>query len=748
MFGKDQTPTQGASRGSGGGARQGIGSSSGESMILGRRLPVGAELVPGGVHFRVWAPLAQRVEVLEHGGKRAWDLQAEGRVSDPPAPSPQRGYHSGFIPGLRAGFLYRYRLDGGDAYPDPAARFQPEGPFGPSEVIDSSAFVWTDQRFPGLELPAQVLYELHLGTFSREGSCRAAAEKLEGLKELGITALCLMPVGDFPGRFGWGYDGVNLFAPSRLYGRPDELRHFVNSAHDLGLGVILDVVYNHLGPSGNFLHPFSDHYFSDRYENEWGEPFNFDGEHSAAVRELIVANAGYWIDEFHLDGLRLDATQAMFDSSKRHIIPELAEHCRSKAGGRKLLLIGENEPQNSALLRPESEGGLGLDALWNDDFHHATKVALTGSREAYYLDYLGSPQEFISLAKFGFLYQGQHYRWQNKARGSSTRGLLAPSFVSYLQNHDQVANSAQGRRIHQISSPGRFRALSTYWLLGPWTPMFFMGQEYAANTPFTYFAEHEPELAKKVLRGRKAFLHQFPRIAAEDDAWPIPNPADPQTFYSSKLDWQELEQGKEIFLLHRELLALRRGDPAFAQQDFSAVEGAVLCRECFVLRFFCDKGDRLLLVNLGRERSFDVLPEPLLAPPGPEGWSLLFSSESPRFGGRGTPPVTREAGLWLPPECAVVLRPGDLGGSTAKTPTPGCTSSDLPTSESLRAEALTPDSATPDATTPDPAGPNSATPDSTTPDPATSEALTPDPSTRDSALAKAQAGHPPESKQK
>jgi maltooligosyltrehalose trehalohydrolase len=357
-----------------------------------RRFPVGAEPSPAGTHFRVWAPKWPAVDVLV--------LAAAGECRVPLDPEPG-GYFSGLAAEAKAGDRYRFAVGDGE-YPDPASRYQPEGPHGPSEIVDSARFTWTDQDWPGIGRDGQVLYEMHVGTFTREGTWRSAAEELPALAELGITAIEVMPVSEFSGRFGWGYDGVDLYAPTHLYGPPDAFRGFVDRAHALGLGVILDVVYNHLGPDGCYLSKYSDHYFSRRYPGEWGDPLNFDDEQSAAVREFVVENAAYWIEEFHVDGLRLDATQGMYDASPRHVLRDVVDRARRAAGHRGVLVVAENEPQQAAA-RPGTcrTRGLGLDAVWNDDFHHAAVVALTGRREAYYTDYGGSAQEFVSAARRG-----------------------------------------------------------------------------------------------------------------------------------------------------------------------------------------------------------------------------------------------------------------------------------------------------------------------------------------------------------
>src|SRR6476646_9044676 len=399
-----------------------------------RRYPIGAELIgENQTHFRLWAPKAQEIDVvLENaaGGEPQFcSLTAE-----------PGGYFSGAA-NAGSGARYRFRVNGAaNFYPDPASRFQPDGPHGPSCIVDPINFRWSDGDWPGLKLKGQIFYEMHIGTFTREGTWREASEQLSELVRNGITVIEMMPIAEFPGEFGWGYDGVDLFAPSHLYGTPDDLRRFVDRAHSLGLGIILDVVYNHLGPDGNYLAQFSRSYFTTRYNNEWGDAINFD-DRAAAVREFVSANAGYWIDEFHFDGLRLDATQQIFDESQPHILAEVAARARSAAGRRSVIIVAENEPQDVRVLRPPKASGFGLDAMWNDDFHHATRVALTGRREAYYTDYFGTPQEFISCAKHGFLYQGQIYSWQRHRRGTPTTGFSRDRFVIFLDNHDQVANA-------------------------------------------------------------------------------------------------------------------------------------------------------------------------------------------------------------------------------------------------------------------------------------------------------------------
>lgn len=597
-----------------------------------RRLPLGAEPGAEGTHFRVWAPLRRRVEAVLEGGP-AFRLEPEAG-----------GYFSGLVEEARPGTLYRFRLDGLGPFPDPASRFQPEGPHGPSMVVDPGAFAWTDAPWRGVRLQGQVLYELHVGTFTPEGTWEAAAGELPRLAELGVTLVEVMPAADFPGRFGWGYDGVDLFAPTRLYGSPDDFRRFVDRAHALGLGVLLDFVANHLGPDGCFLREFSGDYFSRR-RTEWGDAINYA---SAPVREFFTACAACWISEFHLDGLRLDATQDIHDDSTPHILAELAARARAAAGGRSIVLVAENEPQQTRLVAPPGEGGYGLDGLWNDDFHHSALVALTGRAEAYLRDYRGSPQELISAAKRGYLYQGQFYQHQGKRRGSSTFGMAPWTFVNYLENHDQVSNLLHGLRRHQTTSPGRHRAMTALLLLAPGTPLLFMGQEFSASSPFVFFADHRPELREAVRRGRRDFLAQFPSMRGPDAGEAVPDPGDPRTFARCKLDLSEGKRNAAALALHRDLLRLRRSDPVFnAQLGGERLQGAVLGPEALVLRYLGGAdGDRLLVLNLGADLDLPSAPEPLLAPPDGGRWRLVWSSEAPAYGGSGAYSPVDERQSW------------------------------------------------------------------------------------------------------
>ncbi|HEU4602436.1 MAG TPA: malto-oligosyltrehalose trehalohydrolase [Steroidobacteraceae bacterium] len=608
---------------------------------------LGALRVNGATRFRVWAPAAKRVEVVLESGERFALSRAEG------------GYFAGESVSVRAGALYKYEVDGAGPWPDPCSRFQPQGVHGPSLVIEADRFEWTDSQWRGANLAGQVIYELHIGTFTPEGTFDAAIRKLAYLRDLGITMLEIMPLSECPGRWNWGYDGVQLFAPYHVYGDHDAFKRFVNAAHAQGLAVILDVVYNHLGPDGNYLKCFSPYYCSKRYSTEWGEALNFDDEHCNGPRDFVVGNALYWLREFHMDGFRLDATQSIFDASKPHVLAELTVRCREAAKPRDIVFIAENEPQRSEHLRPVEQGGYGLDAMWNDDYHHTAKVALTGHRDGYFFDYTGKPQEFISALKRGFLYQGQYYAWQKQPRGAPTRGLPARSSVIFLQNHDQVANTFLGDRVHSMAAPASYRTLCALTLLAPQTPLLFMGEEFAASNRFMFFADHHADLALLVHKGRRQFVSQFRAYADPAAQALIRDPAAESTFYESKLNWDEMQTHAHDLALHRDLLHLRRTDPVISKQDEAELDFAVLSERAFAMRWFDARGDRLLIVNLDQELCFSVMPEPLLAPPAGFDWQLMWSSEDVRYGGHGIahPNEHGRKGVWrLQGRCAVLMR--------------------------------------------------------------------------------------------
>jgi maltooligosyltrehalose trehalohydrolase len=612
-----------------------------------RRLSMGVEMQGrGAAHARVWAPACHSVEILV--------LHDRGRESAVPLDREDDGFFSGTFDAA-VGDRYWFRLDGDRKRPDPVSRFQPDGPHGPSQIVDPAAFAWSDAAWTGPSIEHAVLYEMHVGTFTPQGTWAAAVERLAHLADIGVTTIEMMPVTDFAGRWGWGYDGVNVYAPTRLYGSPDDLRRFVDRAHGLNLAVILDVVYNHLGPDGNYLGDFSPDYVTDRYRNDWGAALNFEGPRPA--RDFFAENGAYWIDEFHFDGLRLDATQDVRDASREHILAEIVRRARAAAGRRRIFVVAENEPQHTILLRDPAQGGYGIDALLNDDYHHAALVALTGRREAYYSDYTGSPQELVSCTRFGHLFQGQWYSWQAKARGTPGFDLPGSAFVHFLENHDQIANSALGKRVQQLSSPGRCRALTALTLLGPATPLLFQGQEFGSSAPFLFFADHEGPLRDAVREGRRQFLEQFPSARDPVLQQAMPHPDDPEAFERCRIDWSELATHQNALALHRDLLTIRREDPVIAGAARRRPDGAILTPHAFIVRYRPgDADDRLLVVNLGGDADITPLPEPLLAPPFQCRWEIQWSSDAVAYGGLGEAALKMAPSWRLAAESAVLLR--------------------------------------------------------------------------------------------
>lgn len=608
-----------------------------------RILPVGPETTSKGTHFRVYASNCKKVDVIhEKSASKPFPLKNENN-----------GYFSGFVPQIKKNDRYRFRLNGKQAFPDPVSHFQPEGPLGPSQVIDHSEFKWTDKNWKGIQIEGQIFYEMHIGTFTVEGTYSAAEKELEELAQLGITTIELMPLADFPGQFGWGYDGVNLFAPTRLYGTPNDLKSFINAAHHHGIGVILDIVYNHFGPSGNFISEYAHDYFHEE-ETEWGQAIDFE---NPATLEFYLSNLSYWLKLFHFDGFRIDAIQGLMSNT---LFEGLRKKLKSSAGKRSFILVGEDEPQDSDYLRPPSNKGFGLDALWNDDFHHTSKVRLTGSREGYYKDYTGTAQEFISCLKFGFLYQGQYYSWQKQNRGKPCLDINPSSFVLFIQNHDQVGNSPHGLRLHCLTDLGNLRAMTCLFLLAPSTPLLFQGQEFIASSPFLYFADHTDEIAKLIHAGRREFLSQFRHYATKDMQKAIPNPGDPSTFIKSKLDFSERIKNENIYTFHKDLIQLRKTDPVFSSQQ-THIEATVFNEHAFCVRFFGPRAqERLLLVNFSIDLELSPAPYPLIAPPFQSKWEILFSTEAYKYGGLGIIPFL-DMPVWvLTGHSAVLLKNTEL----------------------------------------------------------------------------------------
>jgi maltooligosyltrehalose trehalohydrolase len=514
------------------------------------RMRFGTELTRAGVRFRLWAPKHARIRLQIEGDDRPRDMRAED------------GWHMLDVAGAASGTRYRFVLPDGLRVPDPASRFQPEDVHGPSEVIDPEAYRWSDAGWRGRPWEECVLYELHVGAFTPEGTFRAAIERLDGLAALGVTAIELMPVADFPGARNWGYDGVLLFAPDSSYGRPEDLKALVDAAHARGLMVLLDVVYNHFGPDGNYLAAYAP-IFTERHKTPWGAAVNYDAEGSAEVRELIVANALYWTQEFHLDGLRLDAVHAIKDDTRPHILDEIASKVRAAAGERHVHLLLENEENEAARLRRDPQGRpLAYTAQWDDDVHHVFHVAASNERSGYYADYAGDTEKLGRALAEGFAFQGEMMDYRGAPRGEPSRDLPPTAFVAFIQNHDQVGNRAFGERLTHIAPQEAVRAVAVAYLLAPQIPMLFMGEEWAASTPFPFFVDFAGELADAVRNGRRAEFARFPEFQDPAQRARIPDPTAAATFQAAKLAWDEAGTGMhaEWRDWYRRILAVRHGE--------------------------------------------------------------------------------------------------------------------------------------------------------------------------------------------
>jgi malto-oligosyltrehalose trehalohydrolase len=510
----------------------------------------GATLQPdGGVQFRLWAPACEQVQLALEADGQILTMQAAGD-----------GWHEIESDTASAGTLYRFVLPDGMRVPDPASCFQPNDVHGPSEVIDHAIFAWTDSGWNGRPWHEAVIYELHVGAFTLEGTFRAAMERLDQLVDLGITAIEIMPVADFPGHYNWGYDGALLYAPDATYGRPEDLKAFVDAAHARGLMVFLDVVYNHFGPDGNYLPVYAPAFFTERHKTPWGAAINYDGQESAPVRAFVIENALYWIRNFHFDGLRLDAVHAIIDDSPKHLLKELAERVHASIPDRQIHLILENEEnQSSLLVRGENGSPHHYTAQWNDDVHHVLHVAATGEKEGYYADYLGDTKKLGRALAEGFAFQGERMSYKGEPRGEPTARLPPTAFIAFIQNHDQVGNRAFGERITAITSEEAVLAIAAIYLLLPQTPMLFMGEEWNAAQPFPFFCDFDGELADAVRKGRREEFAKFPEFQDEEKRAQIPDPQARETFASAKLNWGERKQPHHAAWLdwYRRVLGVR-----------------------------------------------------------------------------------------------------------------------------------------------------------------------------------------------
>ena len=520
---------------------------------------LGAAYLGGGrCCFTVWAPFTDKVEVRI----------VSPRESIVELDRDEQGYHQGIIEGVEPGSLYLYRLGGGKERPDPASRFQPQGVHGPSQIVNPD-FSWNDHSWIGLALRDYIIYELHVGTFTSEGTFAAVIPHLQNLKNLGITAIELMPVAQFPGSRNWGYDGTYPFAVQNSYGGPDGLKHLINGCHQVGLAVVLDVVYNHLGPEGNYLADFGP-YFTDRYRGPWGHPINFDGPYSDEVRRYFIENALHWLEEFHFDGLRLDAVHGILDFSAQPFLEQLALEVNRRAGrlNRRVYIMPESDLNDTRLIRSRELGGFGLDAQWNDDFHHSLHTLLTGEQNGYYQDF-GGFHHLVKAFSEGYVYTGDYSRYRKRSHGNSSRSLAAEQFVVFAQNHDQVGNRAQSERLSALVSFEALKLAAAVVLLSPFVPLLFMGEEYGETAPFYYFVSHsDADLVEAVRRGRREEFVAF-RWQGEP-----PDPQAEATFLQCKLDPELRFQGRHETLhsFYRELIRLRRESPPLKVLDRERLE--------------------------------------------------------------------------------------------------------------------------------------------------------------------------------
>ena len=542
------------------------------------RIPeFGAFCVPGGAIFRVHAPAATKLSLVLHGGPAAGEHTMRRVDND--------GVWELEIAGVRAGQHYSYAIDDGRRLPDPASRFQPLGVHGPSELIDPADYEWTDGAWNGVELEHLVVYELHTGTFSTAGTFAGIREKLPYLRDLGITAIEIMPVADFAGARNWGYDGVALYAPSRAYGRPDDLRTLVDSAHRLGLAVILDVVYNHLGPEGAYLPAFNRQFLMPHGSTPWGAAVNLDGPGSAGVRRFIIDNALHWIREYHLDGLRLDATHALIDDGSVPFLREFSQAVR-RGSRRAIVLHAEDSRNLNEIVRDDTDRGWAFDAVWADDFHHAVRTMVAGDRHGYYADYEGTVGELVKTLQHGWLFAGEHSKHMQKSRGTDPSAVPMLRFIVCLQNHDQIGNRPLGERLHHQVDQATWRAASVLLLMAPMTPLLFMGQEWSASTPFQFFTDLEPGLGRLVTDGRRHEFRDFPGFSTPKARTRIPDPQAAATFEGGRLRWDEQARGDHArsLELYRELLALRAREAALRASHSLFQQAAALDEDTMLLR--------------------------------------------------------------------------------------------------------------------------------------------------------------------
>ena len=513
-------------------------------------MPFGATVLPGGVRFRIWAPSQPLMRLVLEGSGDMLPMQP---LAD--------GWHELTTDKAATGTRYRFALGDGMHVPDPASRHQPDDIHGPSEVIDPAAYSWRDASWTGRPWHEAIIYELHVGTFTQAGTFRAAIERLDHLAALGITAIELMPLADFPGARNWGYDGVLLYAPDASYGRPEDLKALIDAAHGKGLMAFLDVVYNHFGPDGNYISLYAPPIFTERHKTPWGNAINYDGAGAQPVREFAIQNALYWLEEYRFDGLRLDAVHTIVDDSPKHILTELAERVHQRFDGkRQVHLILENEENDAGRLERAPNGDVKrYTAQWNDDVHHGLHTTATGERDGYYSEYHGQIDRLARALTEGFAFQGEMMNYRGSARGAPCAHLPPTAFIAFMQNHDQIGNRAFGDRLTDSTPAEPVRAIAALYLLAPQIPMLFMGEEWAAAQPFPFFCDFEGDLAESVRNGRRAEFARFPEFSDAASRERIPDPTALYTFTAAKLDWNDLERGAHAQWLdwYRRIIAVR-----------------------------------------------------------------------------------------------------------------------------------------------------------------------------------------------
>ena len=628
-------------------------------MVAAWQFDLGANVLKDdGTRFRVWAPKAESMNVLILSGKSAGTIAMQQE---------EKGYYSVTIPGVSDGDRYLYQPGGRPAFPDPVSRFQPDGVHEASQVVDPKLFNWMDDGWSGIALEQYRIYEIHIGTFSKEGTFEAAIRFLDYLVDLGITAVEIMPVSQYPGERNWGYDGVYAFAPQNSYGGPDGMKQFVNACHRKGLAVILDVVYNHLGPEGNYLGEFG-HYFTDKYHTPWGGAMNFDGAYSDSVVEYFLTNAMYWVNEFHVDALRLDAVDWIFDQTPKHFLQGLAEelHGHRASLGRSIYFFAENDTNDARLINPHEIGGYGIDAQWCDNFHHALRTLLTGETAGYYEDF-GQFSQLVKAYTDAFVFTGEYSSYRKRRQGGLAKGRPTSQFVVFTQNHDQVGNRKCGDRLSSNQPLEKLLLAAGVMLLSPYLPLLFMGEEYGERAPFHYFVSHsDPALIEAVRKGKH---EEHASGICEGE---IPDPSSESVFWESKIDLTLKREGEQALILefYKQLLALRTKLPALQVFQREAMEITGIQQQ------------RILMIRRQAEQSgvlcifsFSNVQEELALSLPQGNWEKVVDSSAQQWRGpgeaaAGTIQVAKagaESSVTINPFSVLVYTGNKIGGSNGPT---------------------------------------------------------------------------------